>query len=81
MTVRDQAWDAVVQQLVETGKFKIGDLDLDDSQRHTVRRACLEMEELGWLRRTDEDSRIWRAGELAVLHLNLSEQALEQMDQ
>lgn len=75
MTQRDEAWSAALEKLTEDGQFKISDLDFTEGQRHTVRRALKEMEELGWLKRVNERGRIWYAGEKAELLLNLSEDA------
>lgn len=71
MTLRDDAWDAVIKQLVQTGQFRISDLPFDEPQHHTVRRVLREMEALGWLRRTSKRAATWRLGEQAELHLNI----------
>lgn len=75
MTLRDDVWNEVLETLIEEGKFKIGDLDFDESERHTVRRVLRNMEELGYLRRESEQARIWRAGPRAKDTLNLTDRA------
>lgn len=75
MTTRDEVWAEVLETIIEEGQFKVGDLDIDESKRHTVTRVCKEMEELGYLTRTSSDAKIWRAGELANIHLDLSMKA------
>lgn len=75
MTARDQIWSTIIEELVEEGKFKISDLPIEESRRQTVRRVCREMEDLGYLRRTSKQSKTWRAGEMAEIHLNLSPRA------
>ena len=80
MTLRDRVWDAALRELATDGEegFKISDLDFDESKRHTVRRVLREMEDLGWLERTDDRGRIWYAGESADLLLTRPrEEALE----
>lgn len=78
MTLRDEVWNAVLEQLVKTGSFRISDLPFDESQRHTVRRVLREMEDLGWLSRENKRAATWRVGEMAELHLNISAEKLEQ---
>lgn len=78
MTLRDEVWDEVLDQLLKTGKFKIGDLPFDESQRHTVRRVLREMEEMGWLERETPRAAYWRLGEKAEMHLNVSADKIEQ---
>lgn len=77
MTLRDEVWNDVLKQLIKTGKFRISDLDFDESQTHTVRRVLREMEELGWLSRDSPRAAYWRMGELAELHLNVSEDTIK----
>ena len=78
MTLRDEVWDAVLKQLVKTGKFKISDLPFDEGQRHTVRRVLREMEDIGWLRRENNRAATWRMGELAEMHLNVSAEKIKE---
>lgn len=75
MTTRDAVWNAVISKLVEEGRFKIGDLDIPEEKRHTVRRVLKEMEDMGYLERKKEYSHTYRAGELAKLHFDLSDKA------
>lgn len=77
MTIRDEVWNQVIHELVTRGKFKISDLDIEDSQRHTVRRVLKEMESMGFVRRTSEQSSIWRLGRLAELQLDVSDEVIE----
>ena len=77
MTLRDQAWNVALIQIVKTGKFKLTDLPFDGSERHTVRRALREMEKYDWLTRDSPHSTIWRAGDKAEMLLNLSEHKLD----
>lgn len=76
MTIRDDIWDTIIEELVQTGEFKISDLDIDEGRRQTVRRVCREMEDRGYLQRTSKQSKTWRAGKKANLHLNLSMRAM-----
>ncbi len=76
MTLRDSAWNAILEQTVRTGKFKLVDLPFKPEERATVRRVLREAEGYGWLQRTSEGSSIWRAGPKAELLMNLSEDKL-----
>ena len=76
-TIRDEAWNAAIEQLVRTGKFKLIDLPFKESERHTVRRVLREMQSYSWLTRESEHSSIWRAGPKAELLLNISQEKLE----
>jgi hypothetical protein len=76
MTLRDSAWDAVLEQIIRTGKFKLNDLPFKENERSTVRRVCREAQGYGWLQRTSEGSSIWRAGPKAEMLMNLSEDKL-----
>jgi len=78
MTLRDDVWHSVLTQLVKTGSFRISDLPFGESQRHTVRRVLREMENIGWLSRTNKRAATWRIGEMAEIHLNISAQKLKQ---
>ena len=77
MTLRDEAWNAALDQLARTGKFKLADLPFKESERHTVRRCLREAEGSGWVTRDSEHSAIWRAGPKAELLMNISEEKLE----
>lgn len=78
MTRRDEAWNAVLEQIVRTGRFKLNDLPFRPEERSTVRRVLREAEAYGWLCRTSDSSPIWRAGPKAELLMNLSEEKLRQ---
>lgn len=78
MTLRDDVWNAVLDQLVKSAKFRISDLQFPDGKRSTVRRVLRQMEELGWLRRDSKLAATWRAGEKAELLLNISDTKLRQ---
>lgn len=73
MSLRDSAWDAALEQLVKTGKFRIRDLPFEESERTTVRRVAREMEGFDWLMRTSPSSPVWRAGPKAEMLMNLSD--------
>lgn len=75
MTLRDEVWDAVIETLVEEGKFQIGDLNFEESERHTVRRVLRNMEDQGYLRRDSPQAKTWRAGERAKDYLALTDRA------
>jgi len=75
MTARDDIWETIIEELVQEGKFKISDLNLPESRRQTVRRVCREMEQMGYLKRTSKQSKTWRAGDLAEVHLDLTPRA------
>jgi hypothetical protein len=77
MTLRDESWNAALEQIVRTGKFKLTDLPFRPQERHTVRRVLREMEQYDWLQRESEGSSIWRAGPKAEMLMNLSEQKIE----
>lgn len=74
-TARDDIWATIIKRLVDEGEFMISDLDIPESRKQTVRRVCREMEEMDYLERDNEQSKTWRAGETAELHLNLSMRA------
>lgn len=76
MTLRDEAWNTALEQIVRTGKFKLSDLPFRPEERSTVRRVLREAEGYGWLCRTSEGSSIWRAGPKAEILMNLSEDKL-----
>lgn len=82
MTMRDDIWNAALEQLVATGKFKsihiMTNLGLEEAQRQTVRRVLREMEEQGWVERETEQSSIWRLGWKGRHFLNVSEETIEQ---
>jgi DNA-binding HxlR family transcriptional regulator len=73
MTTRDEVWDVVATELASSGKFRISDLPFDESQKATVRRTLREMERIGWVTRTTDQSPIWRLGPKAKLLLDVSE--------
>lgn len=75
MTTRDAVWGAVIERIVEDGRFRVSDLPFDESKRHTVRRVLREMEDMEYLYRRDDSPQTWRAGENAKLHFDLSEEA------
>lgn len=77
MTLRDECWTTALEQIVKTGKFKLSDLPFKESERHTCRRVCREMEKYQWLTRDSQHAAIWRAGPKAEMLMNLSEQKLE----
>jgi hypothetical protein len=77
MSLRDQCWTTALEQIVRTGKFKIGDLPFKESERHTCRRVLREMESYSWLSRDNPNAAIWRAGPKAELLMNLSAETLE----
>lgn len=81
-TLRDQVWNAALEQLVAKGKFTItcllDELDLGDSKRQTVRRTLNAQEKAGWLERDSKQSSIWRLGWKGRLLLNVSEFTIEQ---
>jgi hypothetical protein len=76
MTLRDEAWNALLEQTVMTSKFKLTDLPFKESEKHTLRRCVRQAEEFGWLERTSEHSAIWRAGPKAKMLMNLSDEKL-----
>lgn len=78
MTLRDQAWNTILEQIVKSGKFKLSDLPFKESERHTVRRVARALEDYDWLTRDSPNAAIWRAGPKAELLMNLSEQKIEQ---
>jgi hypothetical protein len=77
VTLRDEAWNIALIQIVKSGKFQLTDLPFKESERHTVRRVLREMEAYGWLERESEYASVWRAGEMAEMLMNLSEEKLE----
>lgn len=74
MTLRDDIWDEVLLTLRNRGKFKISELPFEDNQRHTVRRALTEMEDMGWLYRESKQAAIWRLGNKAQLVLDVDDE-------
>jgi hypothetical protein len=76
MTLRDEAWNSLLEQIARTGKFKLTDLPFRPEERHTVRRVLREAESYDWLCRSSEGSSIWRAGPKAEMLMNLSEDKL-----
>lgn len=77
MTLRDDAWNAVLTQIAATGKFKMGDLPFKKKEAHTVRRALNQMEKFGWLERESRHAAIWRAGPKARSMLRMSDEIRE----
>jgi len=76
VTLKDECWTTMLEQVNRTGKFKLGDLPFKKSERHTCRRTAREMEAYGWLTRDSEHSSIWRAGPKSEMLFNLSEEKL-----
>jgi len=76
VTLRDEAWNTALEQIVRTGKFKLTDLPFKECERSTVRRVLRECENYDWLQRSSEGSSIWRAGPKAEMLMNLSEEKL-----
>ena len=76
-TLRDQIWDAALEQLAAKGNLRaaevIEDAGISESQRQTVRRTLRALEEDGWLERDSPQSSIWRLGEKGRILLNVSE--------
>lgn len=60
------------------GKFRITDLPLEESQRHTVRRVLREIEEMGWVHRDSPRSSIWRLGPKAEMMLDVDSETVEE---
>jgi len=79
MTLRDRVWDAALTEIVENGTFLIKDLEFEESQKHTVRRVLGEMEALGWLSRTDSDTRTWQLGQKAEMRLSVSAELIREV--
>ncbi|PCR89656.1 helix-turn-helix domain-containing protein [Natrinema ejinorense] len=80
-TNRDKIWNATLEELVARGRFKAIDimskLDMDESQRQTVRRTLNALEKDGWLERESKQSSIWRLGWKGRMLLNVSEETIE----
>jgi ribosomal protein S19E (S16A) len=76
MTTRDDVWNTVAHELKNRGKFKISDLPFEEGQRHTIRRVLREMEDIGWVRRTKDQSPIWRLGPAAETLLDVDEEVI-----
>jgi hypothetical protein len=76
MTLRDETWNATLEQLARTGRFTLNDLPFKPEERSTVRRVLREAEAYSWLQRSSEGSSIWRAGPKAEMLMNLSEETL-----
>lgn len=62
MTLRDDVWDEALTRLAADGKFRISELDFDESEKYTIRRTLNNMEEEGWVERSSKQSPIWRLG-------------------
>lgn len=75
MTLRDEVWDAALEEIISEGKFLISDLPFEQSERHTVRRVLKELESKDWVTRNNPQSKTWRAGEKAKEMLQLTETA------
>jgi hypothetical protein len=80
MTVRDDIWHKVLLTLIAEGKFRIGALDIDKSQRHTARRVLLYMEEKDWVYRTTPRSQTWRLGDVGREALAVESSTLQTVD-
>jgi len=78
MTLRDQVWNAVLEQLRKTAQFKISALPFGESQRHTVRRVLRNMEKMGLLYRENNRAAIWRIGDAAIELLNVHPDKVKQ---
>lgn len=85
MTLRDEIWNASLEQVIGNGKFRvknlIEDTELDESQTQTIRRVLRQLEDKGWLKRSSSQSPIWRAGWKSEMLLNLDEGTVEQARQ
>lgn len=77
MTLRDEAWNVALDEIYRKGKFKLTDLPFKQSELHTVRRTCRELESHGWLYRESEHSAIWRAGPKAESLMNISPEKMK----
>lgn len=77
MTARDEIFSAVLEQLIRTGKFKLRDLPIRESEMATARRVLRVMEDLGWVARSSPNSSIWRVGHKGELLLNISPAKIE----
>ncbi|MFC4551772.1 MULTISPECIES: hypothetical protein [Halorussus] len=65
MTVRDDAWHAVLvalSNLDDDEPLRLADLGFSDERKHTVRRTMNEMESKGWLQRPNNRSGDWYPG-------------------
>lgn len=62
MTTRDQAWNAILHQLLEKNEFKMSDLPFDQRQHHTVRRVLRYMEDQEIVERESPQHKIWKLG-------------------
>ncbi|OYR81987.1 hypothetical protein DJ71_12575 [Halorubrum sp. E3] len=70
----DDVWDSALEQLIDTGEFRLIDLPFETSEIFVVRRCLRGMESSGWLSRESENAHIWRAGPKAEMLMNLSEE-------
>jgi hypothetical protein len=76
VSLRDEIWNSLLEQVARTAKFRLKDLPFKPEQRSTVRRVLREAEAYEWLYRTSDSSPIWRAGPKAEMLMNLSEEKL-----
>ncbi|MYL18008.1 hypothetical protein GLW36_15320 [Halorubrum terrestre] len=79
MVLRDEVWDSALEQLINTGEFRLTDLPFETSETFTVKRCIREMQSCGWLSRESEQADIWRAGPKAEMLMNLSEEEQRQV--
>jgi DNA-binding HxlR family transcriptional regulator len=77
MTTRDQAWNAILHQLIEKGEFKMSDLPFDDRQHHTVRRVLRYMEDEGIVERESPQHKIWKLGPEGRELLNIRQETAD----
>ena len=74
MTLRDDAWDAALDQLVETQEFNVSELPFKQSEMISVNRILQEMEARSWLQKESEHSQVWRPGPKAKLLMDISDE-------
>ena len=77
MTLRDRVWDHALTMLVNRGKFKLVDLPIEESERHTARRVLNTMIQLGWVKKKSKHAGIYRLGPKGELLLDVDEEIIE----
>ncbi|WP_199240728.1 hypothetical protein [Halorubrum sp. SP3] len=77
MTLRDRVWDASLTMLVNRGKFKLKELPVEESERHTARRVLRTMIELGWVKKESKHAAIYRLGPKGELLLDVDEETIQ----
>jgi len=72
----EKHWGSVLDQLVETGGFRLNDFPYSTAEEAMILTVLGDMEASGFLEGTTGGERVWRAGPKVTELMNLSEEKL-----